>query len=107
MKLIRDGIPNLAAARGRPLSFHLASRTERVALLRDKLIEENDEFLAAGPGERAEELADLLEVVAALADGYGINQSDLDPAPREGRRLRRLRARGRLAQRASPPEALA
>jgi predicted house-cleaning noncanonical NTP pyrophosphatase (MazG superfamily) len=66
MKLIRDGIPEFAAAGGMPLSFHLASPTGRVALLRDKLIEEANEFLAAGPGERAEELADLLEVIAAL-----------------------------------------
>jgi predicted house-cleaning noncanonical NTP pyrophosphatase (MazG superfamily) len=78
MKLVRDRIPDLIRATGQPGSFHLATPTERREPLRAKLVEEVNEFLQATPGRAAEELVDILEVVAALADALGINQTDLE-----------------------------
>jgi predicted house-cleaning noncanonical NTP pyrophosphatase (MazG superfamily) len=83
MKLVRDRIPNLMRARGHAGSFHLATPSERRQLLRAKLVEEVNEFLQATPGRAAEELVDILEVVAALADALGINQTDLEVRRRE------------------------
>jgi predicted house-cleaning noncanonical NTP pyrophosphatase (MazG superfamily) len=78
MKLVRDRIPDLMRASGQAGTFHLATATERRELLRAKLVEEVNEFLAATPGRAAEELVDILDVVAALADALGINQTDLE-----------------------------
>jgi predicted house-cleaning noncanonical NTP pyrophosphatase (MazG superfamily) len=78
MKLVRDRIPNVMRASGPLGAFHLATPAERCELLRAKLVEEVNEFLAATPGRAAEELVDILEVVAALADALGINQTDLE-----------------------------
>jgi predicted house-cleaning noncanonical NTP pyrophosphatase (MazG superfamily) len=83
MKLVRDRIPDLMAASGQAGSFHLATVAERRELLRVKLVEEVNEFLAATPGRAAEELVDILETVAALADSLGINHSDLEVRRRE------------------------
>jgi predicted house-cleaning noncanonical NTP pyrophosphatase (MazG superfamily) len=78
MKLVRDRIPDFMRASGQPGTFHLATPAERCELLRAKLVEEVNEFLEATPGWAAEELVDILEVVAALADALGINQTDLE-----------------------------
>ena len=83
MKLVRDRIPDLMRASGRAGTFHLATATERRELLRAKLVEEANEFLEATPGRAAEELVDILEVVAALAEALGINQTDLEVRRRE------------------------
>jgi predicted house-cleaning noncanonical NTP pyrophosphatase (MazG superfamily) len=83
MKLVRDHIPDLMRATGQTGSFHLATPAERQELLRAKLVEEVYEFLEATPGRAAEELVDILEVVAALADALGINRTDLEIRRRE------------------------
>jgi predicted house-cleaning noncanonical NTP pyrophosphatase (MazG superfamily) len=83
MKLVRDRIPDLMRVTGQPGSFHLATPTERRELLRAKLVEEVNEFLEAAPGRAPEQLVDILEVVAALADALGINQTDLEVRRRE------------------------
>jgi predicted house-cleaning noncanonical NTP pyrophosphatase (MazG superfamily) len=67
MKLVRDHIPDLMRATGQADSFQLATPAERHDLLRAKLVEEVNEFLEATPDRAAEELVDILEVVAALA----------------------------------------
>lgn len=75
-KLVRDRIPELIGARGGQPVVRTASAEEHLELLRAKLREEVDEFLASA--NDPEELADVLEVVYALADRLGIGQSGVE-----------------------------
>ena len=70
-KLIRDGIPALAAADGRTLALRTADPSEMARLLGLKLVEETHEVLDAirvgRPQDLLDELADLQTVVDELA----------------------------------------
>jgi len=72
-KLVRDGIPELIRADGRRPVVQVLPRERRRRALLDKLIEEAAEAAVAGPDELAEELADVLEVVRALAGELGVD----------------------------------
>jgi predicted house-cleaning noncanonical NTP pyrophosphatase (MazG superfamily) len=62
-KLVRDRIPEILDAKGVAYDVHAASDSEYRTELVKKLLEEAQEFAeAAAPGE----LADVLEVIAAL-----------------------------------------
>ncbi len=72
-KLVRDLIPDLMRADGQHPVTQKLTGAALVTALRDKLQEECGEFLRADtPVQRCEELADVLEVIRALAvaDGY-------------------------------------
>jgi predicted house-cleaning noncanonical NTP pyrophosphatase (MazG superfamily) len=71
-KLVRDGIPALIEAEGRTPVVEVLDRTQRRPALLTKLAEEAAEAAAAGDDELAEELADVLEVVRALASEVGL-----------------------------------
>lgn len=62
-KLVRDKIPEILDRKGVPYEKRLASPEEYKQELIKKLREEVDEFMVEGDPE---ELADVLEVVAAL-----------------------------------------
>lgn len=67
-KLIRDLIPEIARANGDTLVLRQATPDEVDALLMSKLDEERCEFLdAESTVDQLVELADLLEVINALA----------------------------------------
>lgn len=72
-KLIRDRIPQLAAARGETLRTRTAADTELDALLRDKLLEEVAEFMG-NPG--IDELIGINDVVEALRGRLGAEEFD-------------------------------
>jgi predicted house-cleaning noncanonical NTP pyrophosphatase (MazG superfamily) len=74
-KLIRDRIPEIIEAEGRkPLVKALTGQKLHAALF-DKLTEEYAELLAAKDGKhKLEELADIAEVVLALAGQYGADE---------------------------------
>jgi predicted house-cleaning noncanonical NTP pyrophosphatase (MazG superfamily) len=74
-KLVRDRIPQIIAAAGDEPEVRRAAPEEYRPLLRRKLLEEVDEFLA---GEDVEELADVLEVVHALAADLGVTPERLE-----------------------------
>ncbi|MFE4420427.1 nucleoside triphosphate pyrophosphohydrolase [Streptomyces sp. NPDC056817] len=93
-KLIRDRIPDIAAARGQTLEIRVAEPGEMTDLLRAKLLEEANEAAGAEPGDLLEELADVLEVVHALAAASGHALTELDQA-----RARKAAARGAFTQR--------
>lgn len=63
-KLVRDRIPEIIEASGKRAVVRTATEEEYLERLRAKLTEEVDEYLASGD---VEELADIVEVVAALA----------------------------------------
>lgn len=74
-KLVRDNIPEIIKNEGRTAKVHLADDKEYDKRLRDKLLEEANEFAASG---NAEELADVLEVIYAIAINKGIHKTQLE-----------------------------
>src|SRR5512139_2922113 len=76
-KLVRDRIPEIIETAGGSPSVRVADRPEYRALLRVKLYEEAGEYAASGDPD---ELADLLEVVQALARTHGLDPNGLERA---------------------------
>lgn len=75
VKLVRDLIPDIAPEH----RYRTACPEEMIALLKAKLLEEAEEVAAARTGkEWAAELADVLEVVHALAARNGLTPRDLE-----------------------------
>ena len=66
-KLVRDRIPEIIRASGREPVTRILDDAEFETALRHKLLEEATEAAAAPATELLEELADVLEVVRALA----------------------------------------
>lgn len=64
-KLVRDNIPQLIQASGRQPITHIASDQEYEAALKEKLVEEVQEFLE---NPNSDELADIQEVLNALIE---------------------------------------
>ena len=81
-KLIRDGIPALAAAEGRTLALRTAGSDELARLLGLKLVEETHEVLealsAGRPAEVLDELADLQTVIETIGARHGLTRKDID-----------------------------
>jgi predicted house-cleaning noncanonical NTP pyrophosphatase (MazG superfamily) len=73
-KLVRDNIPDIIRAQGRTPDVRVALATERESLLAKKVVEELGEFLA---NPTAEEVADMLEVIEALAIERGITMEEV------------------------------
>jgi len=75
-KLVRDKIPEIIRANGEVPYIWVVEGAEYQRLLLAKLSEEVLEFIASN-GDPLE-LADVLEVVMALADDLGIGQEELE-----------------------------
>lgn len=77
-KLVRDAIPDLIRAEGRSPAIKTLHGKALTSALYDKLTEEHAELLAAKDAQhKREELADLIEVIFALGEQYGVSQEDL------------------------------
>lgn len=88
-KLVRDGIPAKLDAAGVRYEIRTAAPGELEALLLAKLQEEVDELLgAASDDEALEEIADISEVLAALATRHGANEALLRAKQRAKRDAR-------------------
>lgn len=75
-KLVRDNIPSKIQRNGEVCNFaQIQNKELLVAFLRDKLIEEVNEFLnsVGGSSDSFEELADIVTVVQALYTAYGVD----------------------------------
>jgi predicted house-cleaning noncanonical NTP pyrophosphatase (MazG superfamily) len=79
-KLVRDKIPQIIKDKGVTATIHIASKKEYEEKLREKLLEETKEYLEE---PCAEELADILEVVYALASLLGLESSELEEIRRD------------------------
>ena len=77
-KLVRDKVPQIIRARGDEPIVRVADAAEYRALLLAKLVEEVDEVLAADDADMPEELADVMEVVLALASDLGLDAAQLE-----------------------------
>ena len=75
-KLVRDKIPQIIRSRGQEPVTYTADIEEYSIRLRDKLREEVEEYLASD--DDREELADILEVLYALARQTGTDQQQLE-----------------------------
>jgi predicted house-cleaning noncanonical NTP pyrophosphatase (MazG superfamily) len=75
-KLVRDKIPQIIRSRGQEPVIYTADMEEYSVRLRDKLREEVEEYLASD--DDREELADILEVLYALARQAGTDQQQLE-----------------------------
>jgi predicted house-cleaning noncanonical NTP pyrophosphatase (MazG superfamily) len=77
-KLIRDKIPEIICAQGGEPIVRVADAGEYRELLRAKLVEEVGEVATADDAHVPEELADVLEVVLALAADLGLDAGGLE-----------------------------
>lgn len=78
-KLVRDKIPEIITSKGEKAEVRNLSSEEFRERLSNKLIEEIGEYLISTDDESAiEELADLLEVVYAIARTHNCTQEQLN-----------------------------
>jgi predicted house-cleaning noncanonical NTP pyrophosphatase (MazG superfamily) len=89
-KLVRDNIPRIIRETGSEPVVRVARPAEYTSCLRAKLAEEVREYLAT-PGDLTE-LADILEVILALADDLGAGPQRLEQL-----RAHKAAERGRFA----------
>jgi len=80
-KLVRDNVPDVIRASGREIEVTHVSGDMLKQALKDKLVEEALELKDTDNVE--EELADVLEVVDAIVESYGIDYSKLETLKNE------------------------
>jgi len=84
-KLVRDKIPSIMEANGQQADIRILGEAEYMRALQEKLKEEVREYLE---DRTLEELADILEVVYALAAAEGYTKEDLHQACQQKREKR-------------------
>ncbi len=79
-KLVRDKIPEYIRKKGGMPITHIADDAEYWEKLKEKLLEEIEEFKK---DENAEEFADILEVLDAIADYKGFDRNEVERIKKE------------------------
>jgi predicted house-cleaning noncanonical NTP pyrophosphatase (MazG superfamily) len=79
-KLIRDRLPQIMRSQGLAVFDRRLDDDEFLAVLGHKLVEEANEARLATPDEITGELADVLEVVHALAQAHGLSLAEVENA---------------------------
>jgi len=78
-KLVRDRIPEIIMKEGKRFSTRILDENEYVFHLNEKLKEELAEYLRCQEtNSQVEELADMLEVILALAEAKGVSHDKLE-----------------------------
>jgi predicted house-cleaning noncanonical NTP pyrophosphatase (MazG superfamily) len=73
-KLVRDKIPSLLKDAGKDPVIKILKNEKLLDALNEKLVEEHSEYI---DGNRIEELADMIEVILAIAKQRGLNEDEL------------------------------
>jgi len=73
-KLVRDEVPKIIRKKGSTPITHIATEDEYWKKLKEKLVEEADEFIKT---DSEEEIADLMEVIYAICSFKGIDMKKL------------------------------
>ncbi len=84
-KLVRDKVPEIITAEGKKTIIRIADTEEFNLLLKDKLLEEVDEFINS---DNPQELADILEVIIAIGGTFGLSFKDLSEMAEEKEKSR-------------------
>ncbi|MGM0775951.1 MAG: nucleoside triphosphate pyrophosphohydrolase [Bacillota bacterium] len=93
-KLVRDRIPEIIEGTGKRYSSKTLNKSEFIKELRRKSFEELEEYTNAENDEEAlEELADLLEIIHALAETHGASFDRVEEL-----RKRKVENRGRFKE---------
>ncbi|MFN7038075.1 MAG: nucleoside triphosphate pyrophosphohydrolase [Alphaproteobacteria bacterium] len=88
-KLIRDKMPEIMRSKNIEVFERIMNQTEYLNALKAKLIEEaNEVFEADSKEELAEEIADILEVIEALAEANNIKLSTIHEIKNNKRNLK-------------------
>lgn len=83
-KLVRDKIPQIIENTGKKFSTLILHNRDYIKYLKEKSYEELDEYCAAeSNGEAVEELADLLEIIHALAKHHGSSLEEVEAVRKE------------------------
>ena len=90
-KLVRDRIPEIIKNAGKIAEYEVLSQADYAKMLETKLDEETAEYHAS---KNVEELADILEVLYALAESSGCSADEL-----ERLRARKAQERGGFKKR--------
>lgn len=78
-KLVRDRIPEIIEKTGEKFSTKILDNTEYIKELKKKSFEELEEYVNTTNNEEAiEELADVLEIIHALAAYHGVSIEKLE-----------------------------
>ncbi|GAA3040787.1 hypothetical protein GCM10010464_00440 [Pseudonocardia yunnanensis] len=84
-KLVRDKIPGIIRAGGREPDLRRLDEQEYVRELHAKLLEEATELANASNSQVVEELADVLEVLRAIARINGVSMGEVDDVTKQKR----------------------
>ncbi|MBL4953049.1 nucleoside triphosphate pyrophosphohydrolase [Neobacillus sp. YIM B02564] len=83
-KLVRDRIPEIIENTGKKFSTRILDDQEYIKELKKKSFEELDEYVNADNDKDAiEELADLLEIIHALAECHGGSIENVEEVRRQ------------------------
>ncbi|KPB06032.1 nucleoside triphosphate pyrophosphohydrolase [Bacillus sp. CHD6a] len=83
-KLVRDKIPQIIEESGKKYTLEILNDHDYIKYLKLKSYEELDEYCASHSNEDAvEELADLLEVIHALANYHGFSMEEVEKVRKE------------------------
>lgn len=78
-KLVRDRIPEIIKQQGKTFTTRILKNKEYLKELRTKLVEETNEYLEAdSKTESIEELADIMELLHALAEFHDVTIGKLE-----------------------------
>ena len=78
-KLVRDRIPEIIEKAGKTYTSRILTQDEYIEALRKKSYEELEEYMNASDNDSAlEELADLLEIIHALAEAHGSTAEEVE-----------------------------
>ncbi|CEG27130.1 nucleoside triphosphate pyrophosphohydrolase [Bacillus sp. B-jedd] len=83
-KLVRDRIPEVIEKTGKKFTTRIMDKDEYIVELRKKAFEELEEYMnTKNDADAVEELADLLEIIHAMADIHNVSIAEIEAVRRK------------------------